>query len=136
MGNGLPDRSMKHLRAALLGGAVAFVAGCGGSGPRSVEIADVPPADIDAATPRFAQGPIATACLIHDRRGTSTARCGCVQAAANLTLSQAQQQRSSRFFNEPELLQAIKLSDTPENERFWAVWAAFAETAEELCKGV
>lgn len=57
-----------------------------------------------------------------------------MQAAANLTLSQAQQQRSVSFFNDPEALQAMKLSDTPQNERFWKNWAAFAETAEELCE--
>ena len=41
-----------------------------------------------------------------------------------------------RFFAEPEVLQRIKLSDTVEAERFWASWAAFAETAEQLCKDV
>jgi hypothetical protein len=123
-------------RAFWLAGVVGFVAACGDAPKTAPSTIKVAPAEINASTARFASGPIATACLIHDRRGASKARCGCVQAAANLTLSQAQQQRSSRFFNEPELLQAIKLSDTPENERFWAVWAAFAETAEELCKGV
>lgn len=88
---------------------------------------------VNDATPRFASGPIATACLIHDRRQASAERCGCIQAAADLTLSQAQQQRSVRFFSEPDLLQEIRQSDTPSNQRFWDSWQLFAETAQSLC---
>lgn len=80
-----------------------------------------------------AQGPIGAACNIHNRNTANAQRCGCIQAAADRTLSQAEQEKASRFFSEPELLQAIKLSDTPANERFWYTWAEFAETAEEMC---
>jgi hypothetical protein len=90
-------------------------------------------AALDAA-PRFAEGPVGTACLIHNRGTADAQKCGCIQAAANLTLNQAEQQRATRFFAEPEVLQRIKLSDTAEAERFWASWASFAETAERLCK--
>lgn len=83
---------------------------------------------------KFANGPIGNACNAHNRRVANNARCGCIQAAANLTLSQEEQMRAVRFFGEPELLQAIKLSDTPPNERFWYAWARFADTAEELCQ--
>lgn len=128
------DRRVR-LRRVLLGGALIVLCACGNEPVQRVQVADVPPAAIDASTPRFAEGPIGTACKIHNRGQANTARCGCIQAAANLTLSQSQQQRSVRFFNEPELLQAVKLSDTPANERFWKEWAAFAETAENLCDG-
>ncbi len=101
----------------------------GSSAPGRIELAEV---SIEGA-PRFAAGPVATACNIHNRGTANRQKCGCIQAAADLTLSQAQQQRSTRFFTEPELLQAVKLSDTPQNERFWYEWERFAETAERMC---
>jgi hypothetical protein len=84
---------------------------------------------------QFASGPIHTACTRQGRRGASSARCGCVQAAANLTLTPGEQRIGARYFEDPELLQKMKLSDTPQNERFWDTWARFAETAETLCRG-
>lgn len=137
MGRGMANRSKNILRRAVFPGWFAVLAACGDGAPRSAAPPpDIPPAEIGTSTPRFADGPIANACLQQDRRGASQARCGCVQAAADLTMSQSVQQRSVRFFNEPELLQAMKLSDTPENERYWAIWASFAETAEQLCKDI
>jgi hypothetical protein len=50
-------------------------------------------------------------------------------------LSRSDQLKAVGFFEQPELLQRIKLSDTPENERFWYAWARFAETAERMCGG-
>ena len=120
----------------LIGGVLLFgvLTSCGDtSGPANSSIGKLPAVSIEDA-PRFAQGPIGTACNIHNRGRAGASRCGCVQAAANLTLSQSQQQRATRFFAEPELLQQIKLSDTPENERFWYTWAQFAETAERMCR--
>lgn len=116
--------------------AVLGLSACGG-GPRDMPEAASPQTLVDlASAPRFAQGPIGTACKIHNRQVATARKCGCIQAAADITLSQAQQQRASRFFAEPELLQQIKLSDTPPNERFWETWARFADTAEVLCKDV
>lgn len=109
-----------------------FLAACGGSREPAPRIA-VAEIDLQGAN-RFAEGPINTACTIHYRRTGKAQKCGCIQAAANRTLSQAQQQRAVRFFAEPELLQRIKLSDTPPDERFWEDWARFAETAEALCR--
>lgn len=83
--------------------------------------------------PRFASGPISTACSNQTRKRVSAEKCGCVQAAANLTLSPSDQRRAAGFFNEPEQLQKVKLSDTPANEEFWSVWARFADTAENMC---
>ena len=51
-----------------------------------------------------------------------------------MTLSAAQQRAGARFFNDPEVLQRMKLSDTPANERVWDKWERVAETAETLCK--
>lgn len=110
------------------------LAACGGTERTPVRSTALPSSAILDATPRFAEGPVGTACLIHNRGTADAQKCGCIQAAANLTLSQAEQQRATRFFAEPEVLQRIKLSDTAEAERFWASWVAFAETAERLCK--
>lgn len=115
---------------------VLGLAACGG-GTRDTSATGALPSQIDlASAPRFAQGPIGTACKIHNRQVATARKCGCIQAAADLTLSQSQQQRASRFFAEPELLQRVKLSDTPPDERFWETWARFAETAELLCESV
>ncbi|MGD9293941.1 MAG: hypothetical protein PVI41_03580 [Roseobacter sp.] len=110
----------------------AALSACGSTPPSGPARGDLGPVSIEGA-PRFAQGPISTACTLSNRGGVSTQKCGCIQAAANLTLSREQQQRSTRFFSEPELLQSVKLSDTPANEKFWYDWARFAETAEALC---
>ncbi|MEP2640821.1 hypothetical protein [Roseobacter sp.] len=84
----------------------------------------------------FASGPIGAACLAHQRKGATRARCGCVQAAANQTLSAEQQQRSVRFFSEPGQLQDVRQSSAPGNERFWDAWKQFADRATLLCGDV
>ena len=119
------------LRLGLAGALVFGLAACGGGAPNPAP-KPVNPASLEGVQ-RFATGPIGAACNIHNRRAASQARCGCVQAAADLTLTQSEQQRSARFFAEPELLQQVKLSDSPASERFWYAWAAFADTAEALC---
>lgn len=119
------------LRLGLAGAVMLGLAACGGGGANT-QPNTLTPVTLEGAQ-RFATGPIGAACNVHNRRTASKARCGCVQAAANLTLSQSEQQRSARFFAEPELLQQVKLSDSPASERFWYAWAAFAETAETLC---
>jgi hypothetical protein len=130
----LTSSKMARLSVPVL--AMVFLAACGGgSGSGSAPPGPVEPVSFENA-PRFASGPIGAACNIHRTRTTSSRKCGCIQAAANLTLTQEEQQRSVRFFAEPELLQRIKLSDTPANERFWYAWARFAETAEAMCDGL
>jgi hypothetical protein len=122
-------------RLALPLAMAAALAACGG-GNRSQPSPgnDLPSVDTDGVA-RFASGPILTACTRQPINAATRARCGCVQAAANLTLSASDQQRGARFFEDPEVLQAMKLSDTPANERFWDRWERFAETAESMCRG-
>ncbi|MEM1351899.1 MAG: hypothetical protein AAGF27_06120 [Pseudomonadota bacterium] len=86
------------------------------------------------AAPKYAQGLISTACEVNNRRSATQQTCGCIQAAANMTLSPSQQRRGAKFFDDPEVLQKMKLSDTPANEKFWDDWARFAETAEAICR--
>ncbi len=127
-----PRKTVFHRRALSAALLVLALSACGSAPPTGPARAERGPVSIEGA-PRFAEGAISTACTLSRRGNASAQTCGCIQAAADLTLSQEQQQRSTRFFNEPELLQAVKLSDTPANEKFWYDWARFAETAEALC---
>lgn len=113
---------------------MALLAGCGGG-----SIETPPPRIAAAAFPEgavpFAEGAIGNACLVHRRTGATRSRCGCIQAAADLTLSQSEQQRGTAYFSDPGQLQDVRQSDSPANERFWQAWTRFAETAEALCTG-
>lgn len=109
------------------------LAACGSEPPASQNLPGTAATLQLVAGATTAQGPIGAACNTYNRKTANAQRCGCIQAAADLTLSKSDQQKATRFFAEPELLQAIKLSDTPKNERFWYTWARFAETAEQMC---
>jgi hypothetical protein len=113
--------------------ALFMLAACGGgsSGPAPLENAQL--AAFEGA-PQFATGPIQTACKSNKRTATTSARCGCIQAAANLTLTADEQRRGARYFYDPEELQRMKLSDSFANERLWDRWERFAETAESMCR--
>jgi hypothetical protein len=117
------------LKPALAVLLIGLLAGCGGSDRREGSVS--PPGVVS----RSATGPIATACSQSQRRDASVSLCRCIQAAANMTLTQDDQMRSVRFFNEPELLQAIKASDSRRNEAFWDRWAAFGARSESMCRG-
>ena len=86
-----------------------------------------------APTVLYATGPIAQACRGGGRKQASRARCGCVQAVANRSLSAADQRRGARFFNNPQHAQDIRQSDNASNERFWKAWKAFGDDAARLC---
>lgn len=122
------NRPMRALTCAVL--LAALLAGCGRS-DRAPRVSS----DGGFVT-RSASGPIASACLVSGRRDASPALCGCVQAAANLTLSPDDQRRSSRYFSEPDLLQEVKVSDSVKNEAFWDRWIAFRDRANSMCTGV
>jgi len=119
-------------RAALLALAVGTLVACAGSPPLSKTRSGAPATLVPVQ--KFAQGPISTACNANNRRSANRQTCGCIQAAANLTLAPGQQRRGAKFFDDPEVLQSMKLSDTPANERFWDDWARFADTAEAMCR--
>ncbi|WP_299673862.1 hypothetical protein [uncultured Roseobacter sp.] len=125
------------LRGAGLICFILTLAACGGgNAPQQTAALSPPPLPVADGTPQFASGPIGTACLVHRRPGATRERCGCIQAAANQTLTPAQQKRSVRFFSEPGQLQDVRQSDAPGNERFWTAWKRFAETAETFCREV
>ncbi len=78
-------------------------------------------------------GPIEKACLRSDRPGVTRARCGCVQDAANLTLTGSDQKLAASFFKNPQKAQDIRQSDRRSHETFWKRYKEFGAAAESFC---
>lgn len=84
------------------------------------------------AAPSFA-GPIDNACMRGGR--TSNARlCGCIQRAADLTLSRSDQRRAARFFKKPHEAQRVRASKRASDNAFWDRYRNFTDTAEAYCR--
>ena len=90
-------------------------------------------AALAVATPVSA-GTIERACLGSDRPGTSRALCGCIQDAADLTLSNRDQRKAAGFFSDPHRAQEIRTSDRGSDEAFWTRYREFGATAETFCR--
>ena len=111
---------------AILFGLVLILGGCGGT-PR-------PPADGPAPrTAPVAYGPIARACLASDRDGRTPRLCGCIQYAAERTLTRAQQRRAAGFYDDLHSAQEIRQSDRGADRRFWRAYTEYGARAEKLC---
>jgi hypothetical protein len=110
--------------AILLAAGLALTACGGGNSARVPEVSR-------AASPL---GPVAQACLSSPRAGANTALCSCIQLVADQSLGAADQRLASGFFADPEAAHAVRLSDTPRDDAFWARYTAFAEAAENLCR--
>jgi hypothetical protein len=87
-----------------------------------------------AMTVAVAAGPIERACMASDRGG-SRALCGCIQQAADLTLSGGDQRRAARFFNDPEAAHSTWVSQSAADDAFWDRYKIFGQTAEASCAG-
>ncbi|WP_254449042.1 hypothetical protein [Thalassococcus sp. S3] len=81
----------------------------------------------------MASGPIASACMAAGRRGATREKCGCIQFAADQSLSSSDQRRGASFFGNPELAQDVRLSDTPAADAFWERWSNFGKAARQIC---
>ncbi len=116
------NRAVIMIRFAVLSAAVFSLAACGGGnrfqGGNQVA---------------FASGPIQQACQSAGRKNASRARCGCIQAVADWTLSPQDQRRGAGFFSNPQALQDVRQSDIASNERFWDAWKAYGQQAAEFC---
>ena len=119
------------IRTIALSGLLALGA-CGGT-QFSSSNAVTSAATRVSPTVAFAQGPISRACLSAGRDAASRARCGCVQAVADQSLSAADQRRGAKFFSDPHQAQVIRQSDNPSNEAFWLRWKAFGDSAGRQC---
>ncbi|MGZ9812226.1 hypothetical protein ACXN5S_17320 [Pseudoroseicyclus sp. H15] len=56
-----------------------------------------------------------------------------MQQVANQSLSNSDQRRAATFFEDPQLAQEARTSDTPAMEAFWQRYRAFADSAERIC---
>jgi len=85
------------------------------------------------STQSLAVGIVERACLGSSRQGASRALCGCIQQAANLTLSGSDQKMASGFFKDPQKAQDIRQSDRRTHEAFWQRYKQFGATAQAYC---
>jgi hypothetical protein len=79
-------------------------------------------------------GPIEKACMASDRGG-NRALCGCIQQAADMTLSGGDQRRAAKFFKDPEAAHATWVSQSKSDDAFWDRYKSFGQTAEATCGG-
>lgn len=79
-----------------------------------------------------AAGAIERACLSSDRGG-SRALCGCIQAAADRTLTGSDQRKAARFFSDPDQAEKMRMSDRRSDKEFWERYEAFGYFAEVSC---
>lgn len=89
---------------------------------------------LSTAAPAAHAGPIERACLSSDRPGISRAVCGCIQQAADLTLSTRDQKMAANFFRDPHKAQEMRTSDRRSDTEFWERYRSFGETAETFCR--
>lgn len=76
---------------------------------------------------------IERACLQSDRARGNRALCGCIQTAADATLTGRDQRMGAKFFTDPDEAQQVRQSDRRSHEEFWQRWRNFGDTAEALC---
>lgn len=81
-----------------------------------------------------AAGDIERACLGSERASGNRALCGCIQDAADLTLSTSDQRRAAGFFRDPHQAQVVRQSDRRSDEVFWDRYKQFGEAAETFCR--
>ncbi len=79
-------------------------------------------------------GPIERACMASDRGG-SRSLCGCIQQAADATLSGSDQRRAAKFFKDPEAAHMTWVSQSSSDDAFWDRYKSFGQTAEASCAG-
>ncbi len=76
---------------------------------------------------------ISSACLKADRKAATRQLCGCIQQAADMTLSKRDQRTAATFFKEPQKAQDTRQSDNRAKEKFWKRYKEFADVAVAVC---
>lgn len=79
-------------------------------------------------------GVIERACLKSNREAATRSLCGCIQDAANLTLSKSDQKLAASFFRDPHKAQVVRQSNNRGHEAFWQRYQNFGATAQVFCK--
>lgn len=80
-----------------------------------------------------AAGPIEQACLRSERSQGQNALCGCIQDAANMTLTEKDQKLAASFFDDPHRAQEVRQSKSNRMEKFWERYENFSVAAESFC---
>lgn len=78
-------------------------------------------------------GKIENACIKAGRKAASRSLCGCIQEAADLTLSKRDQSRAAVFFQDPHKAQVTRQSDRRSDEEFWLRYKEFGNAAQAFC---
>jgi hypothetical protein len=78
-------------------------------------------------------GVIERACLGSERAGGNRALCGCIQSAANRTLTGSDQRTAAQFFRDPDRAQQVRMSNRARDRAFWERYRAFGTYAERVC---
>jgi len=76
---------------------------------------------------------IRDACMKSERKAANAPLCGCVQQAADATLTRRDQKLASRFFEDPDQSQEIRQSDRRSHEKFWERYKSFSTLAKTYC---
>ncbi|WP_299044088.1 hypothetical protein [uncultured Tateyamaria sp.] len=118
---------MTFSKTLIAGAAALGLTACGGGTSYSSQRA------VAAAPVLFATGPIYSACRGAGRSQASRARCGCVQAVANQSLTSSDQNRGAGFFSNPQQAQEVRQSDRAIDERFWTRWKDYSDSAARQC---
>ena len=101
---------------------------------KSILLAATAVAFLPVMSSMAAAGPIERACMASDRGG-SRSLCGCIQQAADMTLSGGDQKRAAKFFKDPEAAHATWTSQSKSDDAFWDRYKSFGQTAEAYCAG-
>ena len=101
---------------------------------KSITIAVAAAAFLPMMSAMAAAGPIERACMASDRGGNRSL-CGCIQQAADVTLSGGDQRRAAKFFGDPERAHATWVSQSASDDAFWDRYKQFGATAEASCAG-
>ena len=107
-------------------GAVLTLTACGG-GSRSGDVT------VSSISDVYSTGAIQQACLTADRNAANRGLCGCVQAAADATMSGRDQGRAVKFFRDPHHAQEVRQSDDASDEAYWKRYKRFVSVAERAC---
>lgn len=78
-------------------------------------------------------GVIEQACLGSERAAGKRALCGCIQSAADRTLTGSDQRTAARFFRDPDRAQQVRMSDRSSDRAFWERYRNFGLYAERVC---
>ena len=88
-----------------------------------------------ATTPAYADR-IERACLSSGRAQATHALCGCIQDAADMTLTRRDQRKAATFFNDPHRAQEVRQSSRSSDSEFWERYRSFGDTAAVFCEGL